>query len=160
MEETLLILQESQCDSLLELVDAVSRWMFSVPALVFFGLLAGSPDRLSRRTPGRTPFHQKQTLFCGVTFLRARPLPATLFSVHDHGRQRSDRGPQRTFLPSRWPDCTLTRLRAEEHDRPVTQSIAIPEPSSRTIPTLDRTLVARWSLECVATPGSRRSCPG
>ena len=25
------------------------------------------------------------------------------------------------FLPLRWPDCTLSRLRAEEYDRPVTQ---------------------------------------
>ena len=31
----------------------------------------------------------------------------------------------------------------------MTQSIATPEPSSMTIPTLDRTLVARQSLECV-----------
>ena len=29
VEETLLILQENQCDFLLELVAAVSRWMFS-----------------------------------------------------------------------------------------------------------------------------------
>ena len=69
--------------------------------------------------------------------------PQHLFSVHDHGRQRSGRGPQHIFLPLRWPDCTLSRLRVEDHDRPVTQSIATPEPSSRTIPTLDRTLVAR-----------------
>ena len=33
-EETLLILQESRCYSLLELVDAVPRWMFSVPDLL------------------------------------------------------------------------------------------------------------------------------
>ena len=39
VEETLLILQESRRDPLLELVAAVSRWMFSVPALDFFGLL-------------------------------------------------------------------------------------------------------------------------
>ena len=93
--------------------------------------------------------------FCGpIRF------PQHLFSVHDHGRQRSGRGPQHTFLPSRWPDCTLSRLRAEECGQPVTQSIATPEPSSRTISTLDRTLVTRKSLECVATLGSRRSCPG
>ena len=30
VEETLLILQESQCDPLFELVAAVSKWMFSV----------------------------------------------------------------------------------------------------------------------------------
>ena len=34
VEETLLILQESQCDYLLELVEAVPRWMFSVPDLL------------------------------------------------------------------------------------------------------------------------------
>ena len=51
-------------------------------------------------------------------------------------------GSRSSYLPLRWPDCTLSRLRAEEYDRPVTQSRATPEPSSRTIPTLDRTLVA------------------
>ena len=61
---------------------------------------------------------------------------------------------------SRRPDCTLSRLRAEEDDRRVTQLIAIPEPSLRTISTLDQALVACWSLECVTTLGSRRSCPG
>ena len=34
VEETLLILQESQCDPLLDLVAAVSRWMLSVPDLL------------------------------------------------------------------------------------------------------------------------------
>ena len=58
------------------------------------------------------------------------------------------------------PDCTLSRLRAQEYDLPVTHSIATPEPSSRTIPTLDRALVTRKSLKCVTTSGSRRSCPG
>ena len=82
--------------------------------------------------------------------------PQHLFSVHDHGRQRSDWGSAAPFLPLRWPDCTLSRLRAEEYDRPVTQSIATPERSSRTISTLDQALVARWSLECVTTLGSRR----
>ena len=33
VEETLLVLQESQYYSLLELVDALSRWMFSGPDL-------------------------------------------------------------------------------------------------------------------------------
>ena len=72
---------------------------------MFLGLLIGSPDRLSRRTQGRTPFHPKQTL-CGVTIQRAHPLPATPFSVHDHGRQRSYLGTAAPFLPQRWPDCT------------------------------------------------------
>ena len=100
---------------------------------------------------------------CGLTttsFTDPFRFPQHLFSVHDHGRQRSGRGPQHTFLPSRRPDCTLSRLRAEEYDRPVTQSIATPEPSSRTTTTLGRTLVVCQSLECVATLGSRRSRPG
>ena len=70
----------------------------------------------------------------------AQPLPATPFSVSTitdgYARIRS----AAPFSPLRWPDCTLSRLRAEEYDRPVTQSIATPEPSSRTITTLDRTL--------------------
>ena len=72
------------------------RYMkFPDMALVFVGLLTGSPDRLSRRTPGRSPFHPKQTL-CGVTFQRAHPLPATPFHCP---RSRSDRGPQHLSCP-------------------------------------------------------------
>ena len=44
--------------------------------------------------------------------------------------KRSGRGAAATYLPLRWPDCTLSRLRAERV-RPVTQSIATLEPSSR-----------------------------
>ena len=100
---------------------------------------------------------------CGLTTTSSTDPSASrnTFSVSTitDGNARN-RGPQHTFLPLRWPDCTLSRLRAEEYDRPVTQSIATPEPSSRTIPTLDWTLVAHWSVECVTTPRSRRSCPG
>ena len=64
--------------------------------------LPGSPDRLSRRTPGRTPFHPK-----GVSThspQRAHPFPHHLFSVHDHGRLRSS---QVAAAPSR-PHVGLT----------------------------------------------------
>ena len=81
-------------------------------ALMILGLLAGTQARL-RGAP------RSDHLSTRIRLLRGS-LPAT------------------PFLPSRWPDCTLSRLRAEEYDRPVTQSIATPEPSSRTIPTLDR----------------------
>ena len=91
---------------------------------------------------------------------RTHPLPATPFQCPRPRTTTLGWGAAAPFLPLRWPDCTLSRLRAEEYDWPVTQSIAIPEPSSRTIPTLDRTLVARWSLGCATTLGSRRSCPG
>ena len=102
---------------------------------------------------------------CGLTTTSSTDPSASnnTFSVSTitEGNARGGgRGAAAPFLPLRWPDCTLSRLRAEEYDRPVAQSIATPEPSSRTIPTLDRTLVARKSLECVATLGIRRSCPG
>ena len=56
------------------------------------GLRAPHPldGPVSRRTPGRPPFHPKQTLR-GATFNRPIRFPEHLFSVHDHGRQRSDR---------------------------------------------------------------------
>ena len=107
--------------------------------LVIFGLLASARFRGARRGDHLSirvrSYHDQ--LHGPIRF------PQHLFSIHDHGRQRSDRGAQRTFLPFRWLDCTSSRLRAEEYDRPVTQSIATLEPYSRTIPTLDRTLVAR-----------------
>ena len=144
--ETLLIILENLFDLLLELGDPVSRWMFSVPALVIFGLLA-SFCSVSRRTQERSEVSRSASR---ITF--------SVSTTITDGNARI--GSRSSFLPLRWPDCTLSRLRAEEHDRPVTQSIATPEPSSRTIPTLDRTLVACKSFECVTTPGSRRSCPG
>ena len=109
--------------------------------LVIFGLLVGSPVRSLRRTQGRSPFHP-----CAVfprPASRTHPLPATPFQCPRSRTATLGEGAAATYLPLRWPDCTLSRLRAEEYDRPVTQSIATPEPSSRTIPTLDRTLVAR-----------------
>ena len=57
-----------------------------------------------------------------------------LFSTHDHGRLRSKLGSSKTFFitkPLRRSDCTfsrLTSLTAEEHDRPLTWSMATPEP--------------------------------
>ena len=103
-----------------------------------------APHRLSPSGLGEHLFHPKQTLSSMVSHLFG-PIrfPQHLFSVHDHGRQRSERRSQPLSLPLRWPDWTSGRLRAEEYGRPVTQSIATPEPSSRTVSTLDRTLVAR-----------------
>ena len=106
-------------------------------------------DHLSTQSEQSTPLFQ-----------RAHPLPARTFSVPTitDGYARAW-WPQHLFaLPLRRPDCTLSRLRAEEYDQPVTQST--PEPSSRTIPTLDQVLVSCKSLECVTTPESSRSCPG
>ena len=124
--------------------------MQNLSPLVFFGLLTGS-HRPFEAHPGANTFPPVS--------LRAHPLPATPFQCPRSRTATLGEGAAATYLPLRLSDCTLSRLRAEEYDRPVTQSIATPEPSSRTIPTLDRTLVARWSLECVATLGSRRSCP-
>ena len=109
----------------------------------------GSHRPVLRRTPGRTPFHPCAVGWRSYHDQLHGPIrfPQHLFSVHDHGRQRSGGGRSTlstlTLARGQHTDCTLSRLRAEEYDRPVTQSIATPEPSSRTIPTLDRTLVAR-----------------
>ena len=100
-------------------------------SLVIFGLLASSPVRSLRRTQGRSPFHPRQT--SSWKSLSSGPSASrNTFSVSTI-----------TDGNARGADCILSRVRAEEYDRPVTQSIATPEPSSRTIPTLDRTLVAR-----------------
>ena len=59
--------------------------------------------------------------------------PQHLCSVHDHGRQRSGRGPQ----PLNRPYVGLSVHRAvwaEEYDRPVSKSVATPEPPSKTTP--------------------------
>ena len=56
VEETLLILQESQYYSLLELFDAVPRWMFSVPALVLFGPLTAHHRPAFEAHPGVNTF--------------------------------------------------------------------------------------------------------
>ena len=91
--------------------------------------------RLLRRTPGRTPFHPRQTFFWWKSlFLGPIRFPQHLFSVHDHGRQRSGRGPQPLTCPYvgltvHWPVSVRRSMTG-----PVTQSIATPEPSSRTIP--------------------------
>ena len=81
---------------------------------------------------------------CGLTTTSFTDPSASrnTFSVSTITDGNAQAGAAAHFPPLRWPDCTLSRLRAE-YDRPVTQSIATPEPSSRTIPTLDRTLVAR-----------------
>ena len=106
-----------------------------------------APGRLSRpffeAHPGAITFPPEADFF--VESLSSGPSASrNTFSVSTITDGNARRwGPQLTFQPLRWPDCILSRLRAEEYDRPVTQSIATPEPSSRTIPTLDRTLVAR-----------------
>ena len=108
--------------------------------------------RFLRRTRGRTPFHPCAVLPRPAT--RTHPLPATPFQCPRSRTATLGWGAAAHFPPLRWPDCALSCLRADVYNWPVTPSIATPEPSSRTIPTPDRTLVARWSLECVATLGS------
>ena len=95
---------------------------------------------VSRCTQGRSPFHPNQS--SSWSLQRAHPLPANTFSVPTITDGYARAGGRGSYLPLRRPDCTLSRLRAEEYDLPVTQSIATPKPSSRTISTLDRTLVA------------------
>ena len=87
------------------------------------------------RTPSNTFPPEADTLFVIATFLR----PIRQVSTITDGNARAG---ARSTLTLRWPDYTSTRLRAE-CDWAVTKSMATPERSSRTIPTLDRTLVAR-----------------
>ena len=63
---------------------------------------------------------------CGVPYLRVVDDYKHLGSTITEGNAQA--GAAAHFPPLRWPDCTLSRLRAEEYDRPVTQSIATPEP--------------------------------
>ena len=102
----------------------------------------------SRLSPSGFEAHPGANTFpsvCGLTSTSFTDPSASrnTFSVSTITDGNAQAGAAAHFPPLRWPDCTLSRLRAEEYDRPVTQSIATPEPSSRTIPTLDRTLVAR-----------------
>ena len=155
MKKTLLTLQENLFDLLLRMGGLESRWMFSVPALEILGLLTGSPVRLSRRTPGRPLFHPKQTLY-GVTFQRAHPLPAT--PLQRTRSRTATLGWGAAALTLAWlyiapSPCGGVRPAGEPVD-------SDPGPSSRRITTSDQALVASLSLECVTTPGSRRSCRG
>ena len=110
--------------------------------LAIFGLLAGFCT-VTRRTQGRSPFPTTKQTLRGVT------LHGSTFSVSTITDGNARAGSRRPYLPLRWPDCTLSRLRAEEYDRPVTQPVATPEPSSKTIPTPDQALVA-----CQIHPGA------
>ena len=114
-----------------------------------FGRLCSSgslpASRTHGRTQGRTPFHPETDFF--VESRSSGPSSSrNTFSVSTITDGNARIGCRSTFSPLRRHDCTLSRLRDEEYDRLVTQSIATPEPSSKTIPTLDRTLVARVTL--------------
>ena len=127
---------------------------------MIFGLFAGSQARFPRRTRGEHMSTRSRLSVESPFIQRAHPLPATPFQCPRSRTATLKVGSRGSYLPLRGPDCTLSRFRAEEYDQPVTQSIATPEPSSRTIHTLDRTLFTRKSLECVTTPRSRRLVQG
>ena len=82
---------------------------------MFLGLLTGSHRPAFEAhpcAPVSEPFHPSRIAGLGTArFMGLSASRNTFFSVHDHGLQRSVRGPQHTFLPMRWPDCTLSRLR-------------------------------------------------
>ena len=121
-------------------------------ALVFLGAPPGSHRPVLDAHPGANTF--PPTTHC---WPRDRAFVGPSASRNTFSVSTITDGNARVGGRSTLSTLTLSRLRAEECDQPVTQSIATPEPSSRTIPNLDRALVARWSLECVATLGSRRS---
>ena len=109
-------------------------------ALVFCGLLTGSPDQLLMRTQERTP---SRIAGLGTARFMAHPFPATPCQW-----PRSRTATLGEWAAAHFPALTLAWLYIEPSPcggvRPAgDQSIAHPEQSSRTIPTLDRTLVAR-----------------
>ena len=101
-----------------------SRVIHIIPLMVF----GFSETPITRVHPGATTFPP----VCAFMAIRVHPLPAICFSVPTitDGYTRTRQGYTIT-QPLRKPDCTLSRLfalLAEEYDRPVTQSIATPEP--------------------------------
>ena len=119
---------------------------------VFFGLPAGFSGTDSRAHSGGTPFHPRQTSSWSH-FPRAHTLPATPFQCT---RSRT----ATLELVAAALTCPYVGLTVHRTVRPAGDPVeSDPEPSSRTIPTLDQALVACLSPECVATPGSRRFCP-
>ena len=98
-----------------------SECLLLVCPLMVFGLLTGSMARF-RGAPRCDHLSTRRVFSTEVSTLLTGPSTSRrhLFSAHDHGRLRSDH----SYL--RRPDCTLSRLRAEEYDRPVTQSMATP----------------------------------
>ena len=112
----------------------------------------------------QTRIHRSNVRFCRTvrhSCLLLAPLMA--FVLSDRTRPTSNARtlglPEAFFSKSsRRPGCTLSRLHSsKEYDRPMTQSIATPEPSSLA-PTLDRA-GAHQGLGSVTTPPSRRSVP-
>ena len=88
---------------------------------VFFGFLA--IRRLVRGAPRGEHLSTRSRLF--VESLSTGPSASrNTFSVSTITDGYARAGSRSSYLPLRRPHCTLSRLRAEEYDRPVTQSIA------------------------------------
>ena len=118
-------------------------WTERIKFLILSCLLCSSGSSLAhhrpvflRRTRERTPFHHHALLASGPRALWPTRFPQHLFSVHDHGRRRSERGPQqlschyvgltvhwavsvRRSTAGRWPTRKppQSRLRDDLHPR-------------------------------------------
>ena len=92
-------------------MSALELCLYFVCPLVIFGLLASALARLREADSSWSHFQ------------RAHPLPATPFQCPPSRTATLELGSRGSYLPLRRPDCTLRRLCAVEHDRPVTQSI-------------------------------------
>ena len=126
-------LDEDGPPSPIRFANVFSRWAWSVQWISSKNLplrfrVWSSGSSPARRLgfqahPGATTFHPSSRL-TEVSTLLTGPSASRrhLFSAHDHGQLRSN------HQSLRWPDRALSRLRAEEHDQPVTQSTATPEP--------------------------------
>ena len=141
----ILNLQDLRQNQSPETVPICIVWQYFPHDNIVCRLCSSGSSRLSRPLFEAHPGANTFPSVCGLTSTSFTDPSASrnTFSVSTITDGNAQAGAAAHFPPLRWPDCTLSRLRAEEYNRPVTQSIATPEPSSRTIPTLDRTLVAR-----------------
>ena len=94
--------------------------------------------------PGANHLSTRGRLLRGVTFLGPIRFPQHLFIFPRSRDSYARAGSRSSYQCLRRPDCTLSRLRAEECDGPVNQSIATPEPGCPD-PHTRSSAVPRWS---------------
>ena len=103
---------------------SISIWYKQIlHPLMFFGSSPAHPTGF-RGAPRSEHLSNPRQTSSWSHFPRAHPLPATPCQCPRSRQATLELGGRSTFPPLRWPDCTLSRLRAEEYDRPVTLSVS------------------------------------
>ena len=141
----------------------LGRWSCAVHSQISLDDLRALKNRFTRPVFWRTFHRSRILLLAGSLIQRAHPLPATspfqsLFPrITDGNGQGAATFPALFGVTVDWDRLMCGGVRPAGD--PVDSD---PEPSSRTTPTLDRTLVATCGVRLVsgAHAGARRSCPG